>query len=154
MPSGGAVAAAAAAASAAPDPAPSPSPPGPAVQQGLLEAHFGEQNRLLQSQIAANSQGSSVPFTVEEQKQLAQQLLQRVENSVKQRALTDVSNTYKQLLAETTRIGDAQLAQQRQFAAEQLKVQRESIAALDRSAAAVETMLNEFRQHNQARSPL
>jgi hypothetical protein len=73
---------------------------------------------------------------------------------VKQRALTDVSNTYKQLLAETTRIGDAQLAQQRQFAAEQLKVQRESIAALDRSAAAVETMLNEFRQHNQARSPL
>ena len=114
----------------------------------MLEAHFGEQSRFLQNQIAANQQSSAAVPPAEEQRRLAAQLLQRVENSARQRVLADVSNTYNRLLAETTRIGDAQLAQQKQFAEEQLKIQREAAGSLDRSAAAVEALLREFKQHS------
>jgi hypothetical protein len=150
--SGGAAAAAssgAAAAAAAPSFSSSPLD----TQHVMLDSHFGEYNRLLQSQIAATQQSSAAPMSALQQQLLIAQLRQRVENSSRQRVLGDVTNIYKQLLAETTRIGDAQLAQQKQFAEEQLNLQRAAVAELNNSNQHLTTLLQRINAQVAAHPP-
>lgn len=152
--SGGAAAAAsasgaAAAAAAAPSFSSSPLD----TQHVMLDFHFGEYNRLLQSQISATQQSSTAPVSAHQQQLLIAQLRQRVENSSRQRVLSDVTNIYKQLLAETTRIGDAQLAQQKQFAEEQLNLQRAAVAELNSSNQHLTALLQRINAQVAARPP-
>ena len=138
-----------AAAAAAPSFYPSPLD----TQHVMLDAHFGEYNRMLQSQIAAPQQSSTAPVSAHQQQLLIAQLRQRVENSSRQRVFGDVTNIYKQLLAETTRIGDAQLAQQKHFAEEQLNLQRAAIAELNSSNQHLTALLQRINAHVAARPP-
>lgn len=152
-PAGTGAAAAAAVGTAAAGAAPSFSPSPLDTQHVMLDAHFGEYNRMLQSQIAATQQSSTAPVSVQQQQLLIAQLRQRVENSSRQRVLGDVTNIYRQLLAETTRIGDAQLAQQRHFAEEQLNLQRAAIAELNSSNQHLTALLQRINAQVAARPP-
>ena len=146
---GSAAASGTAAAAAAPSFSPSPLD----TQHVMLDAHFGEYNRMLQSQIAAPQQSSTAPVSAHQQQLLIAQLRQRVENSSRQRVFGDVTNIYKQLLAETTRIGDAQLAQQKHFAEEQLNLQRAAIAELNSSNQHLTALLQRINAQVAARPP-